>query len=150
MAQLTLDVGSNANDGTGDTLRDAMVKVNTNFTELFSSPLIASGVTVSGNEIRSNRSNDDLKFIPSGTGNVIIETGTGLTVDSNISINDNTIKTTVTNSNLELSGSGTGVVDILSALTTASVTAVGDWAVTGTHTIEGILDVDYVRLKVTE
>jgi hypothetical protein len=147
MAQLTLDVGSNANDGTGDTLRDAMVKVNTNFTELFSSPLIASGVTVSGNEIRSNRSNDDLKFIPSGTGNVIIETGTGLTVDSNISINDNTIKTTVTNSNLELSGSGTGVVDILSALTTASVTAVGDWAVTGTHTIEGILDVDYVRIK---
>ena len=40
MAQLSLNVGSNANDGTGDTLRDAMVKVNTNFTELFSSPLI--------------------------------------------------------------------------------------------------------------
>ena len=66
MAQLTLDVGTNANDGTGDTLRDAMVKVNTNFTELFSSPLIASGITVSGNEIRASRSNDDLKFLPSG------------------------------------------------------------------------------------
>ena len=34
MAQVTLNVGTNANDGTGDTLRDAMVKVNTNFTEL--------------------------------------------------------------------------------------------------------------------
>ena len=147
MAQLTLDVGTNANDGTGDTLRAAMIKVNTNFTELFSSPLIASGITVSGNEIRSNRSNDDLKFIPSGTGNVIIETGTGLTVDSNISINDNTIKTTASNSNLELSGSGTGVVDIQSSLTTAAVTVVGDWTVTGTHTLEGYIDVDYVRIK---
>jgi len=147
MAQLTLDVGTNANDGTGDTLRDAMVKVKTNFTELFSSPLIASGITVSGNEIRASRSNDDLKFLPSGTGNVIIETGTGLTIDSNISINDNTIKTTASNSNLELSGSGSGVVDILSALTTTSVTSVGDWLLTGTHTIEGILDVDWVRIK---
>ena len=135
MAQQTLDIGSNANDGTGDTLRDAMIKVNENFTEIYASPLIASGITVSGNEIRSNRSNDDLKFIPSGTGNVIIETGTGLTVDSNISINDNTIKTTASNSNLELSGSGSGVVDILSALTTTSVTSVGDWLLTGTHTI---------------
>ena len=147
MAQVTLNVGTNANDGTGDTLRDAMVKVNTNFTELFSSPLIASGITVSGNEIRSNRSNDDLKFSPSGTGTVVIESGTGFTIDSNINIKDNIIKTTASNSNLELSGSGTGVVDIQSSLTTADVTAVGDWAVTGTHTIEGILDVDYIRIK---
>ena len=33
MAQQTLNVGSNANDGTGDTLRAAMQKVNTMFTE---------------------------------------------------------------------------------------------------------------------
>ena len=147
MAQVTLNIGTNANDGTGDTLRDAMVKVNENFTELFSSPLIASGITVSGNEIRSNRSNDDLKFSPSGTGTVVIEGGTGFTVDSNINIKDNIIKTTVTNSNLELSGSGSGVVDIVSSLTTANVTTTGDWTVNGTHTIEGILDVDGVRVK---
>ena len=115
MAQLSLNVGSNANDGTGDTLRDAMVKVNTNFTELYASPLLASGVTVSGNEIRSNRSNDDLKFSPSGTGTVIIESGTGFTIDSNINIKDNIIKTTVSNSDLELSASGSGNVVINSA-----------------------------------
>ena len=42
MAQQVLDVGSNANDGTGDNLRAAMVKVNENFTELYASPLILS------------------------------------------------------------------------------------------------------------
>ena len=34
MAQQTLNIGSNANDGTGDTLRVAMDKVNDNFNEL--------------------------------------------------------------------------------------------------------------------
>ena len=35
MAQQTINVGSTANDGTGDKLRDAFVKVNSNFTELY-------------------------------------------------------------------------------------------------------------------
>jgi hypothetical protein len=34
-AQLTISVGSTANDGTGDSLRSAFQKVNTNFTTLF-------------------------------------------------------------------------------------------------------------------
>jgi hypothetical protein len=36
MAQQTINVGSTANDGTGDKLRDAFVKANANFTELYS------------------------------------------------------------------------------------------------------------------
>jgi hypothetical protein len=36
MAKQTINVGSTANDGTGDKLRDAFVKVNANFTELYS------------------------------------------------------------------------------------------------------------------
>ena len=109
MAQLSLNVGSNANDGTGDTLRDAMVKVNTNFTELFASPLLASGISVTGNEIKANRSNDDLVLTPAGTGAVTIS---NLTVDSNINLADNKIKTTASNSDLELSASGSGNVVI--------------------------------------
>ena len=35
MAQESIFVGSAANDDTGDTLRNAMVKVNSNFTELY-------------------------------------------------------------------------------------------------------------------
>ena len=280
MAQLTLNVGTNANDGTGDTLRDAMIKVNTMFTEVYTAPGISSdSILISGNEIKSVRSNDDLIFNPSGTGSVtfpalrfndnniegtrsneninLVPAGTGkvvfgsigisgttlssddsssinineglivdgtanisgavtltgavtmestlevtgnttlanltvtgtstfggsgitvdnltfndntissssnadinltpggtgsvvlseLTIDSNINITDNKIKTTASNSNLELSGSSSGTVDVTSGLTTAAVTTVGDWGVTGTQTITGQLDVDYVRIK---
>ena len=45
MGQQTLNVGTNANDGTGDTLRAAMIKVNENFTELYASPLFADGIS---------------------------------------------------------------------------------------------------------
>ena len=62
MAQQILNVGATANDGTGDTLREAMIKTNENFDELYASPLLASGISVSGNEIIASRSNDDLIF----------------------------------------------------------------------------------------
>ena len=70
MAQQTLNIGSGANQGDGDTLRAAMIKVNENFTEIYASPLFNDGVVIDGNEIRANRSNDDLLFSPSGTGSV--------------------------------------------------------------------------------
>jgi len=107
MAQITLNVGSNANDGTGDTLRTAMQNVNTMFTEVYGSALFNEGITISGNNISADRTNDDLVLRPSGTGTVAID---NLTVDSNINITDNEIKTTQTNSNLVLSASGTGNV----------------------------------------
>lgn len=112
MAQITLDVGSNANAGDGQTLRSAMQDVNTMFTELYASPLFASGITVSGNNITATRSNDDLVLLPNGTGSV---TAPKIIVDSNISIEDNEITTTQSNSDLKLSASGTGSVRIDSA-----------------------------------
>jgi len=109
MAQITLNVGSNANDGTGDTLRSAMQNVNTMFTELYASPLFSGDITVSGNNITANRSNDDLVLTPSGTGSV---TAPKIVVDENITITDNEITTTVSNSDLVLSASGSGAVKI--------------------------------------
>jgi len=112
MAKITLNVGSNANDGTGQTLRSAMQDVNTMFTELYASPLFADGISISGNNISANRTNDDLVLSPSGTGSVVMEK---LLVDSKISITDNEIQTTQSNSNLVLSASGTGSVVIANA-----------------------------------
>jgi hypothetical protein len=37
MAKQTINIGSNANDGTGDPLRTAFNKINDNFTELYGS-----------------------------------------------------------------------------------------------------------------
>ena len=109
MAQLDLNVGSNANDGTGDTLRGAMQKVNTMFTELYDSPMFSAHITISDNNITANRSNDDLVLTPSGTGSV---TAPKIIIDNNISIEDNEIQTTQSNSDLLLSASGSGKVRI--------------------------------------
>ena len=101
MAQQTLNVGSNANDGTGDTLRSAMTKVNDMFTELYLSPLTGGDLSFSGNEISATRSNEDLVFKPSGTGAVSFPA---------IRINDNNIEGTRSNENINLLPNGTGSV----------------------------------------
>ncbi len=101
MAQQTLNIGSNANDGTGDTLRVAMDKVNDNFTEIYASPLFNNAITISGNEISASRSNDDLVFSPSGTGAVTLPA---------IRFNGNNIEGTRTNDNINLLPNGTGSV----------------------------------------
>lgn len=132
MAQQTLNIGTTANDGTGDTLRVAMDKVNDNFNEIYASPLFNEHITISGNEIRANRSNDDLVFGPSGTGSIvfpaikindnnieatrsnddinIVPSGTGSVKIGSISIRDNVVSTNTSNADLELTPSGTGIV----------------------------------------
>ena len=101
MAQQTLNIGSNANDGTGDTLRAAMEKVNTNFTELYASPLFSGDLSFSGNNISATRTNDDIVFVPAGSGSVTFPA---------IKINDNNIEGTRSNDNINLLPSGTGSV----------------------------------------
>jgi len=101
MAQQTLNVGSNANDGTGDTLRSAMTKVNDMFTELYLSPLTGGDLSFSGNEISATRSNEDLVFTPSGTGAISFPA---------IRINDNNIEGIRSNENINLRPNGTGSV----------------------------------------
>ena len=100
MAQLVLNVGQNANDGTGDTLRDAMIKVNTNFTEIYASPgFDLTTIQVTGNEIRATRTNDDLVFKPAGSGAVVFPA---------IQIRGNNIEGTRSNEDINLLPSGTG------------------------------------------
>lgn len=99
MAQVTLNVGSNANDGTGDTLRGAMISINSMFTELYAASPVTSQITMDGNEIRANQSNANLKLSASGTGVIELE---------GIQIRDNHIEGTRSNEDLILTASGTG------------------------------------------
>jgi hypothetical protein len=99
MAQQDINIGSNANDGTGDDLRTAMQKINTNFTELYAETSVDSGITISGNTISSNRSDDDIVFEPSGVGAVRFPA---------VTINDNSITGTRSNEDLTIAASGTG------------------------------------------
>ena len=132
MAKQTIGIGTTANDGTGDTIRVAMDKVNDNFDEIYASPLFTNDITISGNEIKANRSNDDLVFSPSGTGSItmpgirfndnnieairsndninLVASGTGSVVINSINIKDNVISTNESNADLELRPSGSGKV----------------------------------------
>ena len=116
MARQNINIGTNANDGTGDDLRSAMQKINTNFTELYAETAVDSGITISGNTISSNRSDDDIVFEPSGAGAVRFPA---------VTINDNAITGTRSNEDLTISASGTGNL-ILGALRVNGTTVSSD------------------------
>jgi hypothetical protein len=99
MARQNINIGTVANDGTGDDLRVAMQKVNDNFTELYGASPFGQQITIAGNEISSNASNANIKLTASGTGAIEME---------GIQIRDNHIEATRSNDDLILSASGTG------------------------------------------
>ena len=103
MAQTTINVGSNANDGTGDDLRSAFISVNANFTELYDASPVTSSISLAGNTISTNASNANLKLIASGTGVIELE---------GIQIRDNHIEGIRSNEDLVISASGTGNIRI--------------------------------------
>ena len=102
MAQQTIGIGSSANDGTGDPLRTAFTKINTNFTELYgstaeandlledTSPQLGGNLDINGFNITSARSNEDIVIAPSGTGGVLASgirlAGTQISADDSSAI----------------------------------------------------------------
>ncbi len=102
MAQQLIGVGTNANDGTGDTLRAAMQKINENFTEVYTAPGISSdAILISGNEIKAIRSDDNLEFAPAGSGTINFPA---------LRFNDNNIEGLRSNEDINLVPAGTGSV----------------------------------------
>jgi len=67
MTRLTIDTGTDGNSQTGDTLRTAFTKVNTNFGEL------AGNLNLSGNTLLSVDTNGNIILDPNGTGYVEIK-----------------------------------------------------------------------------
>ena len=136
MARINIDIGTLGNPATGDTLRTAMIKINNNFTEVYS--LVRDG---SSGLIATDVTNGDLKLQANGTGNIEID---------QLSINGDSITSIVTNGSVDITGNGTGGVNIealsfngTSISSTDSsrinlnenVTVDGDLVVTGTFTI---------------
>ena len=141
MAKQTINIGSSANDGTGDPLRTAFDKINDNFTELYNASPATAQVTISGNQISANESNADLVLSGSGTGDVVAGAvrihGTSITADdsSQIQINEN----------LDVGGNvtATGTLNVTGATTLGSTVAIGtSLALASGATVTGILDED--------
>ena len=110
MAKQTIDLGTlGGADGTGDSIRTAGAKINSNFDEIYANSAMSSQISVSGNNIKSTQSNADIFLAGSGTGTVAMP---NILVDSIIKINGNKISTLATQADLELTPSGTGSVII--------------------------------------
>ena len=111
MARLNIDTGTVGNPATGDTLRTAMTKINTNFEEVFS--LVGDGDT---GLLTTSVTNGNVKVQPNGAGVVEID---------QLQINNAAITPIATNSNLTLSANGTGNI-IVGALKVNGTTISSD------------------------
>jgi len=110
MAQEVINIGAQADDGTGDTIRLSGIKINNNFTEVYATPNFSlSQISFDGNVISATQSNADLELAGNGTGTVQIS---DLTIDSAINLSDNDIKVNTSNADLILTANGTGSVSI--------------------------------------
>ena len=103
MAQQTINIGALADDGTGDTIRRAGVKINENFTEVYALPAHVGDIKFRGNNITSESSNADIVLSPSGTGNVVFPA---------LTFEDNNIKLTRSNDDLKITPNGEGRLTI--------------------------------------
>jgi len=106
MAIQNINVGNSANDGTGDDLREAFIKINQNFQLLDGiAEQVGSNLGSSGAEVYSNTANNTLYFRRLVAGNNI-----QLTQLDNTIVFDNTMPesrfTIVTNSGSMISGAG--------------------------------------------
>lgn len=68
MAQQIINYGNTANDGTGDPLRDAFIKVDENFNQIWAAGPVGSNVTILNNTIAVTNTNGNLILTPNGIG----------------------------------------------------------------------------------
>ena len=108
MAQELINIGTTANDGTGDTIRGSGLKINNNFTEIYARPhFTLTHIEFSGNQVKGLLSNADIELQAVGTGTVTMPE---LTIDSTVNMSDNEIKVDSSNSDLVLTANGTGSI----------------------------------------
>ncbi len=114
MSKQTINVGTNQDDGTGDNLRAAFVKVNDNFTEVYNElgGVALSNISMSGSTISTDTADSGIIIDPNGTGTITLTGNTTLTGTLDVS----------------------GALSPASLAVTANATVGGDLGVTGTLT----------------
>jgi len=70
MSRQVINVGKTLNDGTGDDLRDAFIKVNNNFEELFTGGIAGTNLVILNNSISSIQGN--IELLPVGNNPVVV------------------------------------------------------------------------------
>src|SRR6056300_1346226 len=131
MARQTINIGSSANDGTGDPLRTAFDKINDNFVELYGSDndinTLDANLDVNNFTITTGVTNGDVTIDPQGTGNVNIGAlkFSGTTISSSDSTQITIAENIQTTGTLNVTGAAT-LATSLTLASGATVTAVLD------------------------
>ena len=99
MTKQTINIGSAANDGTGDPIRDAFDKVNQNFDEVYSAYVANTSVTVGNSTVNTVISNTGLTSSNSTT--------TTVATLANFKIGNSTANSTLSGSQLSVAGNST-------------------------------------------
>jgi len=146
MARQSINIGSSANDGTGDPLRTAFDKINDNFVELYGTDndinTLDANLNVNNFAITTGVTNGDITVTPNGTGSIKLGAmkfnGTTLSSDDStqITIAEN-IQTTGT---LNVTGATTlgstlAVSTSLALATGATVTGIDNGALGSSATL---------------
>jgi len=133
MARQVINIGSSANDGTGDPLRTAFDKINDNFVELYGGDnnlnTLVADLDVNNNAITTGVTNGNITITPNGTG--AINLGAMKFVGTTISSDDSTQITIAENIQT------TGTINVAGAATLGTSLALATGA-----TVTGILDED--------
>jgi len=157
MAKQVINIGTTANDGTGDPIRDAFDKVNDNFTELYTDDAGDVGSIVAGTGISVNQATGDVTVTnssPNATHTGDVTGATALTIgndkvitakilDANVTTakiaNDGVTFAKLENRYTALSalGSGTAFALNFSAATTFTATASGAATLTFSNAVQG-------------
>ena len=131
---LSIDLDSETMTFTGGTGIDTSGSGNT-----ITFAIDSTVATLTGSQTLTN------KVLTNPTINAATMTGV-ITIDT-ISIDDNIIKTNASNANLELNANGSGTIQLLANTTSTGTLTTADIVTTGTHTVTGQSDIDFVRIK---
>ena len=139
MARQPINIGSSANDGTGDPLRTAFDKINDNFVELYGTDndinTLDANLNVNTFAITTGVTNGDITVTPNGTGSIKLGAmkfnGTTLSSDDSTIININeglVVDGTANISGATTLGSTLSVGTSLALATGATVTGIDNGA----------------------
>jgi hypothetical protein len=110
MAKQTIDVGERGNDGTGDSIRESFIKVNNNFTELYSAFGEGGGLEIS--------SISDFPEI--GASKILIGDAAGVYLNSKNLVNGNGISISIDDNNVTISSTAVSTLGTTDDLTEGS------------------------------
>ena len=146
MARQVINIGSSANDGTGDPLRTAFDKINDNFAELYGGDndinTLDANLNVNNFAITTGVTNGDITITPNGTGSIKLGAmkfnGTTLSSDDSTIININeglVVDGTANISGATALGSTLTVGTSLALATGATVTGIDNGALGSSATL---------------